>query len=160
MPNWVAQSAPTEKQQDLTAVRLVPVAARRLFSCERVPSLLRSATGFPRSAVIGVLGGGQLGRMMALAAVSQAGRGGAECFLIRSPFFAQGNLGVRIKCLDPAEDAPAAVAATHVKGHFRDAAAIEQFVSSQVYYGTCWANKRLHTLMYLWHKYIHLPVLR
>lgn len=32
----------------------------------------RSATGLPRTAVVGVLGGGQLGRMMALAAVGAA----------------------------------------------------------------------------------------
>eukprot|EP00195_Chlamydomonas_chlamydogama_P017140 CAMPEP_0202897624 /NCGR_PEP_ID=MMETSP1392-20130828/6334_1 /ASSEMBLY_ACC=CAM_ASM_000868 /TAXON_ID=225041 /ORGANISM="Chlamydomonas chlamydogama, Strain SAG 11-48b" /LENGTH=613 /DNA_ID=CAMNT_0049583309 /DNA_START=147 /DNA_END=1988 /DNA_ORIENTATION=+ len=69
-----------------------------------------SSNGLPRSAVVGVLGGGQLGRMMALAAA---------------------NMGVRFKCLDPAEEAPAAVAATHVRGHFRDAAAIEAFVSDQ-----------------------------
>lgn len=69
-----------------------------------------SEDGLPRTAVIGVLGGGQLGRMMALAA---------------------SNLGVSLKCLDPAESAPAAVAATHVRGHFRDAAAIQGFVSSQ-----------------------------
>ncbi|KAG2445813.1 hypothetical protein HXX76_000417 [Chlamydomonas incerta] len=69
-----------------------------------------SATGAPRSAVLGVLGGGQLGRMMALAAA---------------------NLGVRMKCLDPTPDAPAAVAAEHMEGHFRDAAAIEDFVKSK-----------------------------
>ncbi|KAG2498284.1 hypothetical protein HYH03_003545 [Edaphochlamys debaryana] len=69
-----------------------------------------SSTGLPRTAVVGVLGGGQLGRMMALAAA---------------------NLGVRVKCLDPTPDAPASVAAQHVQGHFRDAAAIEDFVKSQ-----------------------------
>ena len=70
-----------------------------------------SSDGLPRTAVVGVLGGGQLGRMMGLAA---------------------GNMGVKLKCLDPADEAPAAVAATHVKGHFRDAAAIQQFVSGGV----------------------------
>ncbi|KAG2451476.1 hypothetical protein HYH02_004074 [Chlamydomonas schloesseri] len=69
-----------------------------------------SSTGAPRSAVLGVLGGGQLGRMMALAAA---------------------NLGVRMKCLDPTPDAPAAVAAEHMEGHFRDAQAIEDFVKSK-----------------------------
>jgi phosphoribosylaminoimidazole carboxylase len=70
-----------------------------------------SSDGLPRTAIVGVLGGGQLGRMMGLAA---------------------GNMGVKLKCLDPADEAPAAVAATHVKGHFRDAAAIQQFVSGGV----------------------------
>lgn len=65
-----------------------------------------SESGLPRSAVVGVLGGGQLGRMMALAAA---------------------NLGVRFKTLDPTPDAPAAVASQHVCGHFRDADAIREF---------------------------------
>lgn len=43
----------------------------------------------------------------------------------------QANLGVRMKCLDPTPDAPAAVAAEHMEGHFRDAAAIEDFVKSE-----------------------------
>jgi phosphoribosylaminoimidazole carboxylase len=41
----------------------------------------------------------------------------------------QANLGVTVKCLDPAEDAPAAVAAQHTVGHFRDAAAIAAFAA-------------------------------
>eukprot|EP00983_Pelagomonas_calceolata_P100662 1158599-Pelagomonas_calceolata.AAC.10 len=65
-------------------------------------------TGLPRSAVVGVLGGGQLGRMMALAAA---------------------NLGVRMKCLDPAPDAPASWIASQRLGHFRDAQAIKDFAS-------------------------------
>ncbi|GBF89664.1 phosphoribosylaminoimidazole, chloroplastic-like [Raphidocelis subcapitata] len=65
-----------------------------------------SEAGLPRTAVVGVLGGGQLGRMMALAAA---------------------NMGVSMRCLDPADDAPAAVAARHDVGHFRDADAIAKF---------------------------------
>eukprot|EP00775_Hariotina_reticulata_P011066 gene11066-11222_t len=42
---------------------------------------------------------------------------------------AAANLGVTVKCLDPAEDAPAAVAAQHTVGHFRDAAAIAPFAA-------------------------------
>lgn len=41
------------------------------FFCIRVCS----DSGLPRTAVVGVLGGGQLGRMMALAAVSKPGAG-------------------------------------------------------------------------------------
>lgn len=41
----------------------------------------------------------------------------------------QGNMGVRIKCLDPTPDAPASWAAGHVVGHFRDAEAIKKFVT-------------------------------
>lgn len=36
-----------------------------------------------------------------------------------------------MKCLDPTPEAPAAVAAEHMVGHFRDAAAIEEFVKSE-----------------------------
>lgn len=36
-----------------------------------------------------------------------------------------------MKCLDPTDNAPAAVAATHVKGHFRDADAISNFVRGE-----------------------------
>lgn len=68
-----------------------------------------SESGLPRTAVVGVLGGGQLGRMMALAAA---------------------NLGVSMRCLDPTEDAPAAVAAHHELGHFRDAEAIAKFAAT------------------------------
>lgn len=39
----------------------------------------------------------------------------------------QANMGVAVKFLDPAEDAPAAVAAQQTVGHFRDAAAISAF---------------------------------
>ena len=67
--------------------------------------LLSSPDGLPRTATVGVLGGGQLGRMMALAA---------------------GNMDVKLVVLDPTEpSAPAAIAATQQKGSFRDAEAIE-----------------------------------
>eukprot|EP00798_Chlamydomonas_sp_ICE-L_P032526 gene32526-17239_t len=69
-----------------------------------------SDNGLPRSTVVGVLGGGQLGRMMALAAA---------------------NMGVTFKCLDPSDLPPAAVAAHVVKGHFRDADAITNFATSE-----------------------------
>ncbi|MEW5306172.1 MAG: hypothetical protein WDW36_008658 [Sanguina aurantia] len=69
-----------------------------------------SSKCLPRTAVVGVLGGGQLGRMMALAAA---------------------NLGVRIKCLDPNQDAPAATVSEHVIGHFRDADDIDRFATGQ-----------------------------
>ena len=58
-----------------------------------------SANGYPRSSVIGVLGGGQLGRMLALAC---------------------GNLGVRVQTLDPSPDACARFYTTHVQGSFRN----------------------------------------
>ncbi len=38
-------------------------------------------------------------------------------------------MGVTVRCLDPAEDAPAAVAAQHTVGHFRDPAAIQAFAA-------------------------------
>lgn len=39
-------------------------------------------------------------------------------------------MGVSMRCLDPAEDAPAAVAAAQSVGHFRDAAAIAAFAKT------------------------------
>lgn len=58
--------------------------------------------------VLGILGGGQLGRMLALSAA---------------------NLGVKVMVLDPSERPPAAVASQTVKGHFRDAASVKDFAS-------------------------------
>ena len=40
-------------------------------------------------------------------------------------------MGVQIKCLDPSDVAPASVAARHVRGHFRDAVAIDSFVRQE-----------------------------
>ena len=60
---------------------------------------------------MGVLGGGQLGRMLAQAAV---------------------RMGVRVKVLDPTPSAPAAAAADHVLGSFTDPAAVASFASSGV----------------------------
>ncbi|GLC43896.1 hypothetical protein PLESTB_000920700 [Pleodorina starrii] len=99
------QAAQLARRVSVIVAAASPVMENEITSVTSV-----SATGLPRTAVVGVLGGGQLGRMMALAAA---------------------NLGVRLKCLDPAPDAPAAVVAEHVQGHFRDAAAIEDFVKSQ-----------------------------
>ncbi len=61
-----------------------------------------------RAKVLGVLGGGQLGRMLALSAA---------------------NLGVKVMVLDPSDRPPAAVAAQAVKGHFRDAGNVQNFAS-------------------------------
>jgi 5-(carboxyamino)imidazole ribonucleotide synthase len=52
---------------------------------------------------LGILGGGQLGRMLGLAAIP---------------------LGVRCRFLDPDEDAPAAAVGEHVRGSFDDAAVL------------------------------------
>ncbi|CAG9460415.1 unnamed protein product [Pedinophyceae sp. YPF-701] len=65
-----------------------------------------SEEGLPRTAVIGVLGGGQLGRMMAIAAA---------------------NMDVRMRVLDPSKPAPASIAAQQDVGSFRDKDAILKF---------------------------------
>jgi 5-(carboxyamino)imidazole ribonucleotide synthase len=57
---------------------------------------------------IGILGGGQLGRMLALAGVP---------------------MNMRFKCLDPAPSAPAAVAAEQIVGEFDDYATLAEFVA-------------------------------
>ncbi|KAH9258933.1 phosphoribosylaminoimidazole carboxylase, ATPase subunit [Batrachochytrium salamandrivorans] len=67
-----------------------------------------SAEGYPRDAVLGVLGGGQLGRMLAL-----------SC----------GNLGISIKTLDPSPEACARVVSTQVVGHFRHEESVTRFAN-------------------------------
>ena len=63
--------------------------------------------GLPRDAKIGILGGGQLGRMLAIA--------GAP-------------MGVRLNVLDPTEPScPASIAAEQTIGSFRDKAAVLEF---------------------------------
>jgi len=62
----------------------------------------------PGTTVLGILGGGQLGRMLSLAAA---------------------NLGVKVMVLDPAERPPAGVASQAIRGNFRDAANIEDFAT-------------------------------
>jgi phosphoribosylaminoimidazole carboxylase (NCAIR synthetase) len=118
----------------------------------------------PAARNIGVLGGGQLGRMMALAAVRLLLSDASVCAIAScsagiwapaashhakdtatAPQLAsspnalslekqkhlQANLGVHLDVLDPAEDAPAAVAAHHTRGSFADASAIEAFVQDR-----------------------------
>lgn len=64
-------------------------------------------TALPSGATIGILGGGQLGRMLALAAA---------------------RLGLKTHVYDPAADAPAAqVAAAHTAAGYDDTAALEHF---------------------------------
>lgn len=58
--------------------------------------------------VLGILGGGQLGRMLALSAA---------------------NLGVKVKVLDPSATPPAGVAAQAVQGSFRDAQSVQDFAA-------------------------------
>ncbi len=67
-----------------------------------------SAPQTPRAKVLGILGGGQLGRMLALSAA---------------------NLGVKVMVLDPSDRPPAAVASQAVKGHFRVAEDVQNFAS-------------------------------
>lgn len=64
--------------------------------------------GLPRSAVVGVLGGGQLGKMLAQEAA---------------------KMGVKIKVLDPTPNCPASTVAEQVIGSFRDPEAVKQFAA-------------------------------
>jgi len=65
--------------------------------------------GLPRSAVVGVLGGGQLGKMLAQEAA---------------------KMGVTIKVLDPTPKCPASIVAEQVIGSFRDAEAVKKFAAT------------------------------
>lgn len=75
------QAAAGPAGDGLTAVRCVPLFAATIWKALPSPPVAPTMTvethcspsGLPRTAVVGVLGGGQLGRMMALAAVSRAG---------------------------------------------------------------------------------------
>ena len=62
--------------------------------------------GLPRTAKVGILGGGQLGRMLAIA--------GAP-------------MGVRLNVLDESDPAPASIASTQTFGSFRDRDAVMEF---------------------------------
>jgi phosphoribosylaminoimidazole carboxylase len=64
--------------------------------------------GLPRSAVVGVLGGGQLGKMLAQEAA---------------------KMGVKLKVLDPTPGCPASSVAEHVVGSFTDPAAVAAFAA-------------------------------
>ena len=66
-----------------------------------------SADGLPRTAKIGILGGGQLGRMLAIA--------GAP-------------MGVRVHSLDPNPASPASIVAIPTEGSFQDAADVVAFM--------------------------------
>ena len=84
----------------------------------------------PRSARVGVLGGGQLGRMLAIAAVRRR----RLLPLLRAALTrrrrAQAPLDVRVSVLDPTPAAPASVAAAQTVGSFRDAAAVRAFAAT------------------------------
>jgi phosphoribosylaminoimidazole carboxylase len=64
--------------------------------------------GLPRTAVVGVLGGGQLGKMLAQEAA---------------------KMGVTIKVLDPTPNCPASIVAEQVVGSFRDPEAVKKFAA-------------------------------
>ena len=83
----------------------------------------------PAGKVVGFLGGGQLGRMAALAAVSDRYIA-FEIFLSSFCVLLKANMGVRVKFLDPTPSAPASVAAEQVTGDFRDPHAVVQFAKS------------------------------
>ncbi|CAL8469156.1 g8697 [Coccomyxa elongata] len=65
-----------------------------------------SDVGLPRAAVLGVLGGGQLGKMLAADAA---------------------RMGIKIEVLDPTPNCPAAVVAKQTLGSFRDPVKIRKF---------------------------------
>ncbi|KDD73149.1 hypothetical protein H632_c2483p0, partial [Helicosporidium sp. ATCC 50920] len=64
--------------------------------------------GLPRDAVVGVLGGGQLGKMLGTDAA---------------------RMGVKLKVLDPTPGCPASSVAEQVEGSFQDASAVRAFAA-------------------------------
>ncbi|PSC69680.1 phosphoribosylaminoimidazole chloroplastic [Micractinium conductrix] len=85
---------------------------RQGVTCSAAPAAGEAAStkvvesGLPRTAVVGVLGGGQLGKMMGQEAA---------------------KMGVTLRVLDPTPDCPASVVAQQTEGSFRDAAAVQAF---------------------------------
>ena len=88
----------------LTAALVTVFSSNAAFA--NAPTQVTQTSNKPKT--LGILGGGQLGRMLALSAA---------------------NLGVKVMVLDPAERPPAAVASQSVKGHFRDANNVQDFAS-------------------------------
>ena len=103
-------------------------------------------TGLPRTAVIGVLGGGQLGKMMGQEAVSCSGGGGwaggwggaappaqpghtpfcQHHHMMLAPLL-QAKMGVTLRVLDPTPACPASTVAAQMVGSFRDPDAVREF---------------------------------
>lgn len=125
------------------------VAATAAAQSEASPSHVVD-TGLPRTAVVGVLGGGQLGKMLGQEAVRlplercwSVGRpdgGSRRRLALLSGSLAdpiafpppphpswQAKMGVTLKVLDPTPACPASVVAEQTEGSFRDAAAVTAF---------------------------------
>lgn len=81
------------------AVRCDARAADDEKASEEHPSYVIAADGLPRTAKVGILGGGQLGRMLAIAAAP---------------------MGVRLLSLDPTPSSPASITAIQTEGKFND----------------------------------------
>lgn len=85
----------------------LPRLLQRVSGLHTEPNLSRALEpDLVHDKVVGILGGGQLGRMLALTA---------------------GNLGIHIRTLDPAPNAPASVASEQVVGSFQDRQTILDF---------------------------------
>ena len=100
MQVWKLNSVPT------FLLRKVSLLLTNRWSVAPDWKFQHSDGGLPRSSVVGVLGGGQLGRMLATAAIP---------------------LGIKVKVLDPSDPAPASAAAEQEVGSFRDPQAIKRF---------------------------------
>ena len=101
----------------------------RADACAPAPRRCRPGA-LPRSARVGVLGGGQLGRMLAIAAVRRRRLRPSLCAALTRRRRAQAPLDVRVAVLDLTPAAPASVAAAQTVGSFRDAAAVRSFAAT------------------------------
>jgi phosphoribosylaminoimidazole carboxylase len=90
------------------ARRMQPVGASTVASINAVSATAVAEGGLPRSVVLGILGGGQLGKMLAQEAA---------------------KMGIRVKVLDPTPGCPASCVAEQTVGSFRDAEAVKSFAA-------------------------------
>ena len=91
----------------LTTAAQAPDAPRRRDNCYSDLKVHAEISSLERLMRLGILGGGQLGRMLGLAAFP---------------------LDVRCRFLDPDDDAPAAAVGEHVRAAFEDTSALARFV--------------------------------
>ena len=120
-------AAARSSQQPLTTcVASPPGPSAAASSSMDHPTAIHPA-GLPRTAVVGVLGGGQLGKMLGQEAVGApqqaplcARRTLVSALLQRSAIFVrcplQAKMGIKLKVLDPTPNCPASAVAEQVRG--------------------------------------------
>lgn len=112
--NIVSASALSTQKYSRKAFFAAAPSGRRAQSAARLSVMASAAAtqvqegALPRSSVVGILGGGQLGKMLAQEAA---------------------KMGIKVKVLDPTPGCPASSVAEQMVGSFRDADAVKAFAA-------------------------------